>query len=168
MTKRENRSPIKNLPVRMAGQCLREQLDVILNDDLSPYLAISVMSLVMAGLEWYRYLTKAPYSPVIYTAMALIVIVVTARKIRKIRPFIRQLRLGIIGEEAVGQFLDEKLRPMGCQVFHDLLADKFNVDHIVVGPTGLFAVETKTWSKPMTGDCKVKYDGEQITVNGLP
>ena len=43
-------------------------------------------------------------------------------------------------------YLDEKVRPMGCQVLHDVPADSFNIDHVVVGLTGLFAVETKTHS----------------------
>ena len=65
------------------------------------------------------------------------------------------------------QMLEEKLRPMGCQIFHDILGVGFNVDHFVVGPTGLFCVETKTHRKPAKGDSRVVYDGETVTVNGF-
>ena len=37
----------------------------------------------------------------------------------------------------------------GFAVFHDVPGDKaFNVDHVVIGPQGVFAVETKGRGKP--------------------
>ena len=52
----------------------------------------------------------------------------------------------------------------GYRVYHDFPGDKFNIDHIVVGPPGVFAVETKARSKPTSqdrkADAKVKYDGK--------
>jgi hypothetical protein len=43
----------------------------------------------------------------------------------------------------------------------------FNVDHVVVGPAGIFTIETKTISKPEKGETVVRYDGETITVGGF-
>ena len=80
---------------------------------------------------------------------------------------IKPLRLGQIGEEAVGQFLEEKLRPAGYQVLHDILSDNFNVDHVAIGPAGIYTIETKTHSKPAKGQCFVTYDGEKVKVNGF-
>ena len=37
---------------------------------------------------------------------------------------------------------------------HDFPANQFNVDHVVIGPTGVFAVETKARSKPVNGGGK--------------
>jgi len=52
----------------------------------------------------------------------------------------------------------------GCRVYHDFLADGFNIDHIVVGPKGVFAVETKGRAKPDrnggTEEAKVVCDGQ--------
>jgi hypothetical protein len=88
-------------------------------------------------------------------------------RFKKAKKRIQQLNLGCVGEEAVGQYLEEKLRPMGCQVFHDICGDTFNVDHVVVGPTGVFTIETKTITKPASGKHSVVFDGEKITVNGF-
>jgi hypothetical protein len=44
----------------------------------------------------------------------------------------------------------------GYQVFHDLPAEGFNIDHVVVGPAGVFAVETKGRSKTFSDDGKNK------------
>ncbi|MBE0548059.1 MAG: NERD domain-containing protein [Rubrivivax sp.] len=73
----------------------------------------------------------------------------------------RALRQGAEGERAVGQFLD-RLRGDGYQVFHDVLGEGFNVDHVVIGSAGVFTVETKTWSKPVRGDARISYDGERL------
>ena len=36
-------------------------------------------------------------------------------------------------------------------VYHDIQADQFNIDHVVVGPSGVFAVETKVPCEIMDG-----------------
>mgnify|MGYP000447730379 CR=1 FL=1 len=44
-------------------------------------------------------------------------------------------------------FVAEALAPLtvdGCRIFHDVPAAAFNLDHVIVGPTGVFALETKT------------------------
>lgn len=50
---------------------------------------------------------------------------------------------GAEGEEVVGQVL-EGLVTDGWQVIHDVSFGRGNIDHIVVGPGGLFTVETKS------------------------
>jgi len=50
---------------------------------------------------------------------------------------------GAEGEELVGEIL-EGLTADGWQVIHDVAFGKGNIDHIVVGPGGLFTVETKS------------------------
>lgn len=50
------------------------------------------------------------------------------------------------GEVATGQELNQLMLD-GFNVYHDFPADKFNIDHIVVGPDVVYAVETKAKSK---------------------
>jgi len=35
------------------------------------------------------------------------------------------------------------LQALGYQVFHDIQADGFNIDHLAIGKNGVFAIETK-------------------------
>jgi hypothetical protein len=70
------------------------------------------------------------------------------------------LRLGLEGERTVGHALEE-LRVYGYQVFHDIPGNKFNIDHVIAGPAGIFTIETKTRSKPGDGD------GLERAVQGL-
>jgi hypothetical protein len=70
------------------------------------------------------------------------------------------------GERAVGQYL-ELLREGGARVFHDVTADGFNIDHVIVSPHGIFAIETKTWSKPKDGDPHIQFDGQHLRAGKL-
>ncbi len=67
--------------------------------------------------------------------------------LRKQGKLLASYRQGMQGERFVGQQLMEQLLPEGFKVFHDLDFGTFNIDHVVVGPNGVFAIETKTWSK---------------------
>jgi nuclease-like protein len=73
-------------------------------------------------------------------------------------------RLGSDGERAVARVL-EGLRDAGWFVFHDIFPrenDPWNIDHVLVGPGGIIAVETKTWNKPKRGNIKLVWDGRMF------
>jgi hypothetical protein len=44
-------------------------------------------------------------------------------------------------------------------------SDGFNVDHVLIGPSGVFAIDTKTHSKPAMGDPVATYDGESVLID---
>lgn len=50
---------------------------------------------------------------------------------------------GARGEERVAAVLDTL--PSSWHVFHDFVAGGYHVDHVLVGPTGVYAIETKNW-----------------------
>ncbi|MDZ4185805.1 MAG: nuclease-related domain-containing protein, partial [Desulfuromonadales bacterium] len=81
----------------------------------------------------------------------------------------RNLYLGLDAEMAVGQELNH-LMLHGCRVFHDFPAKKFNIDHVVIGPGGVIAVETKGRAKRDQGggsaDAKVIFNGEYLRFPG--
>jgi hypothetical protein len=81
-----------------------------------------------------------------------------------VRRKVQSLRQGRDGERAVGQFL-ERLRQDGGQVFHDIPGTGFNLDHVVISTHGIYAIETKTWSKPWP-NAQVVVDGKTLTVAG--
>lgn len=167
MNKTEYKNPIKDKPVRQAGQSAREKRQSLLDEEVLPYFVMTGVILVLTFVEWIKYFWKSPPQPFLLTFIFLVMLILAVRKFFKLRKVARNLCLGEEGEQAVGQLLEEKLRPMGCNVFHDILADDFNVDHFVVGPTGLFCIETKTHRKPERGGVRVVFDGETIRVNGF-
>ena len=53
----------------------------------------------------------------------------------------------------------------GGQVLHDIPGDGFNLDHVVVCTHGIYAIETKTWSKPWP-KATITVSGDQLLVAG--
>lgn len=107
----------------------------------------------------------------IYVIAGIGFVVYSLIRLVKLLNLRRSYQLGYEGEIAVGQELNQLMRD-GYYVYHDFPGDKFNIDHIVVGASGVFAVETKARSKPTSkdrkADAKVKYDGRCLQFpNGM-
>jgi hypothetical protein len=78
----------------------------------------------------------------------------------------RSLALGYEAGVATGQELDA-LRHLGYLVFHDVPAEEGNIDHVVVGPGGVFAVAAVGRLASRGGQpTEVTYDGERLQFPG--
>jgi hypothetical protein len=162
---RKTKSPLRERPLRTAGQSLQEEAERFMDEDVLRWLIAATFCLVLAGLEWARWLFKWPPQPVPITLLAIVLGLLCLRRLVKARAYLGQLRQGREGEMTVAQMLDD-LRVHGFHVFHDIVRGSYNIDHVVVGPTGVYAIETKTPSKPTDHDAKVVYDGERVIVAG--
>ncbi|BDU18275.1 nuclease-related domain-containing protein [Lysobacter auxotrophicus] len=64
-----------------------------------------------------------------------------------------------------------RLMALGCTVLHDIPCEQFNIDHVVIGQRGVYAIETKSVRKPApTGGkdhFKVSYDGQRLHFPGF-
>lgn len=67
---------------------------------------------------------------------------------RYVLPLVNRHDRGASGEERVGALLDG-LSAQGWHAIHDVRFDHGNVDHIAVGPGGLFTIETKSHPGPV-------------------
>src|ERR1035437_3348319 len=126
--KENKKSPIKDLPVRMPGQSLRERIEYLVDEDAMPWVIIAFCMIIVAFLEWIAVFFHTPRSPWPFTIIAVLMTIMAGVKMWRTKEKIKPLRLGQTGEEACGQFLEKKLRPAGYQVLHDIKADNFNVD----------------------------------------
>lgn len=160
------RTPLKQPPLRQAGQSLRDEWHRMFEDDVMPTFLVAAVSVVLAIYEWIRAVLAVPPSPWVMTIAAAVVVAYAFIRVRRLIPKARALRLGSEGERAVADVL-EQLRADGAQVFHDLEGHGFNVDHVVVCARGVYAIETKTISKPVGRDAQVIHDGDQVTVDGF-
>jgi len=164
MSSNEKGSPLKEKPLRYPGQSLDEQLDKIKWDMLLLLLA-PLLFVCLAIWEWWRWYSNSPPQPIVATIFAIILLGYCIPKFYKLRRRRRDIKLGRDGERDVGQAL-ENLRQQGCLVFHDVVGNNFNVDHVIVSQRGIFSVETKTYSKPTNPNSKVTVNGENILVAG--
>ena len=167
--RKSRRSPFTDNFLRSPGESLRSRLDEI-NDDLNANL---VSAFILPLIFYSGALTQAYFGEKPLSASSIwILILITAAfeacfiySLVRLINMRRKFRLGYEGEIAVGQELNQLLRD-GYHVYHDFRADKFNIDHVVVGPAGVYAVETKTRRKPTTdnsrADARVEYDGKKL------
>jgi Nuclease-related domain len=157
-------SPLKAKPLRLPGESVDKEIDRWINDaTLGPFFGAGSFCIV-AFFEWYGYLTHTPRQPIVFTGIAVAALLYAGWRFRVIRKQVRQLRQGRDGERVVGQFL-ERLREGGGQVFHDIPGEGFNLDHVVISTHGIYAIETKTLSKPWP-EAKVVVEGDVLKVAG--
>jgi hypothetical protein len=116
---------------------------------------------LVAGFGWIQVVTGKLLHPALLTLVALVTSLWALRRIRPLRAALKQLRMGRDGERVVGQML-EALRSKGYCVFHDIPGDGFNLDHVIIGPAGIFTIETKVRSKPVAGRPEIVYDGNTV------
>ena len=159
----ERASPLRDKPLRQPGQSLQEHIDTVLMEKLESHLLVVLGMGAIAAFDWARYLLKAPTHPWLMTTAAALLAAWYIPKVLKLKRQIRQVRLGRDGERMVAEVLD-RLRERGAVVFHDIKAGSFNVDHVVASRKGIFAIETKTFSKRK--GAQVHFDGTTLTVDG--
>ncbi len=159
--------PIKDRPLRNPGQTLdRRIFDVILDQQIK-YVIYGMAVWLALVFNWIYHFSRKPIPPFWFTLFALTFFAYCYYKIKTATKEIEPLKQGRDGEKAVGQYL-ELLREQGVKVFHDIPGDNFNLDHVLVASSGVYVVETKTYSKPDKGETRIIYTGDTlIHHNGL-
>lgn len=164
-SKQGKRSPLQQKPLRNAGDSVQYELEeLLLNDILAVGLA-AVLAGVFAAYEWARYFLATPPQPWPVTILAVGVALFAVYRFRQAGRRVAALKLGRDGEKVVAQYL-EASRPPDWRLFNDIPGDGFNVDHVLIAPQGVFAIETKTISKPIGRQASVVYDGVTVSVDG--
>ncbi|WP_333804144.1 nuclease-related domain-containing protein [Sulfurospirillum sp.] len=161
----DTKSPIEDKPLRYPAQSLDEKIDDLIGEKSFTYIIIPALFIMLAFGSWISYFGQTIPNPIIFTIMALLSIIWAIYQIIKFRKEIKSLKQGRDGEREVGMNL-ELLREQGFKVYHDIVAKDFNLDHILIGTQGIFVIETKTYSKPLKGECRIIYDGEKLSYNG--
>jgi hypothetical protein len=159
--------------LRPPGYSLSVKIDDLTGDLLSYIGILGALPLLVYGMALSRIVigdTLSLPDCVFYIVIGSTVVIWGLSKISKTLTERAKLRLGLDAEMFVGQELNHLMRE-GCYVYHDFPADKFNIDHIVIGPTGIFAIETKGRSKPSKGNDsqnnrEVIYDGKYLKFPG--
>jgi hypothetical protein len=169
LARQARRSPLTKDLLRTPGHALRDELEELRLD-----VALDVVGLIAApasvlAVLYATQLATGNAASARVLAPALVGMAVFCfwqiRRLLKGGKKLDQLRLGLDAELAAGQELDQLMR-QGAAVFHDLQADKFNIDHVVVASQGVFAVETKGYRKPNRLEGKpgatVVYNGKSL------
>ena len=125
-------------------------------------LASLVLLLVLPPIFLLLNFRTGGVASVVLILLFLIVVKVIERKLlqhhRQLRKGIRNADRGATGEEDIARQLHSL--PDDYLVLHGLCKVAGDIDHIVVGPTGIFVIETKAHGGQITAN------GEQLLLNG--
>lgn len=130
----------------------------------------SVSVLTLPGLV-LKLIPNADMSLLLGSSLVLFaggVLATTLRSVRLLDERAR-VRLGYVGERLVAESLEARLGS-GWRLFHDIPISgewgEANIDHVVVGGTGIAVVETKMRSKPSDKEAwenRVRFDGKVLS-----
>jgi len=130
-----------------------------------PLVVASLVLLIAIRLPKRLVLVGAAVAAVLFLVSTVCAVIVLLRFLNRRRNDL----LGYLGERAVAEYL-EALRESGYRVFHDVPCEgrkkNFNIDHVVVGKTGVTAIEVKTRRKkkgrPGFEEHIVTFDGQRL------
>ena len=165
MKKQETKSPIVDKSLRHPAQSLDEKLDELINDKALGYFLVTGIFIALALSSWLVYFLNTLPNPFLLTLVAVGVTAWSIYKVLQIKKEVKNYKQGRDGEREVGMNL-ELLRENGLKVYHDIVGKDFNIDHVLVGEQGIFVIETKTYSKPLEGQCEIIFNGETLSKNG--
>ncbi|MEY2490449.1 MAG: hypothetical protein QOC70_2391 [Verrucomicrobiota bacterium] len=147
---------------RTAGQSIRDEKERLLENRLMPYVFGPGFLWLIFAVEAIHSWSHEPPQPRVWLCLAIAVTGFAWIGYRRLDPQFRNLNRGERGELRVAEILDD-LRSSGYRAFHDLVGEGYNIDHVVVGPAGVFAIETKFRS----GYGEIEFrNGEGLFVSG--
>jgi len=170
---RNRKSPLNIELLRRPGESLRRQIEEMTEDINASFIFLGIYPVFMYTVVMGQWaVTKKSPDLVLFTILAVILGLIFLYHGKKIYRLVKKrnaFRLGHEAEIAVGQSL-QRIAKFGFEIFHDFPAQKnFNIDHIAVGPQGVFAIETKgraKFVKSENNNWKVEFDGQQLDFPG--
>lgn len=160
--RRGRRSPLTVQLLRSPGESLARKIGENTEESEVYLMILSIMPLFCYSLYLsIRFLGNQEVSWIIIFLFCVVIITYFSFKLASLMKVTNNLRLGLDCERAVGQELNQLMLD-GYRVFHDFPAEDFNIDHVVIGANGVFAVETKGRAKSLNGDVNIIFDGKGL------
>jgi hypothetical protein len=164
--RQRSRMPVAEKLLRGPGESLRKKLEEV-EDQISEKLATAfVLPLLCTSTVLLQpHPTLLGPASVGAAVVGIPTFFFLCHRLWRLQDQRRNYRLGLSGERAVGEELNQ-LMLIGCRVFHDVPNNPYgNVDHVLVAPSGVYAVETKARRKKESagrGAHKVTFDGRSL------
>jgi nitrate reductase NapE component len=175
--KRRPRLPFKperDKLLRGPGESLKQKIEVM--DENIIFLLVALMLLpLLAGfgvLAWMQASQLGTPGLRMAAALGSSILILVAGALYLASEAIKRgnYHLGWFGERLIAEEL-EPLRESGWKIFHDVPAERgkheFNIDHVAVGPGGVFSIETKMrragQSRTGRRDRELQYDGHVLS-----
>ena len=173
MSKDERREAITTELTNLPGASLQEQQEQIADAMINRMVFAIMIGLAAAMAIIAR---RVPETAQHWSWLDFLIVlailgvgVFSGQRIRADMVQRKKLREALRAEQATAQELGLSLAGNN-RIFNDIRAKDFNIDHVVVTPVAVFAIETKSRLKPTAGKgaaaVKVTYDGKQLGFPG--
>ena len=116
-----------------------------------PVLLIMFAFWIVCAVEWTQRWVGIIPDPRFWSALSLVVTVYGGLQIFRLRRRHHSSTPRVAGEKEVARILHQ-IRGRGFVAFHNLPGTERNIDHVVIGPSGIYAIETKARSGSGTID----------------
>lgn len=171
--RKARRNPFTKDFLRSPGESLQAELDTVRGNIMENFFGILFIPVLLLAAYFGTRLNGASNSSLsTFVFLGATVVIFLIYKLIGNLEKNRKLRLGVEGERAVGEELN-LLMLDGYRVFHDFPKENGkkgmtpNIDHIVIGRNGVFAVVAKARSKGKKGQgadaVKIHFDGKSMT-----
>jgi hypothetical protein len=120
---------------------------------------------IFTALEWLRWSRTMPPHPFVATTIFLLLGIFVVAHIKRVKGKLRNYNLGLLGERYVAERLNE-LREDGYYIIHDIPCGRMNIDHVLVGPAGVFTIETKMARKDVDRLNEITHTEKGVMTNG--
>jgi hypothetical protein len=131
--------------VSLNSNSIRHEIDVLAREQQLPILLITFAFWMVCGVEWIQRLAGQTPDPRFWTFLSLLVTLYSGFQVFRLRSKLpRSVRANSGGREVAG--ILQSIRSKGFVAFHDLPGADRKIDHVVVGPSGIYAIETKARS----------------------
>lgn len=164
---RGERQPLSDKLLRPPGYSLQRMLNDLTDSFMAWFMGAAFFGVLVVIFP--RTMPADAFAPIVavslFATVSAVCTVVALRKLYRIRDY----RRGLLGEQAVAEEL-QRMIPCGYKIFHDIPCvrgdSKWNIDHVAVGPAGVFAIETKYRTKRPgkngERDHEAIFDGDRI------
>jgi hypothetical protein len=147
-------TPFLNYLVRsrdFARQSRRNEIDRLRDEQLLPLLLFMFAFWIVCAVEWTQKVAGAAPDPRFWTLLSLIVTVYGGVQVFRLQGRLSHIGTSKQANKKVLEILD-RVRSKGFVAFHGLAGNSRNIDHVVVGPAGVYTIEAKARSGSGTID----------------
>lgn len=124
------------------AETLTRRRDETLYMDVKYQVLTGIVFMLLLFIHWMHYLfpkgESMTFATVLYLGIALVYFIIAYRNYKKVE----RMNIGITAEREAGHFLEQEL-PKGYRVINSINKGSYDIDHVIIGPSGVYCIETK-------------------------
>jgi hypothetical protein len=165
---KEKYDPILKNPLHNPGDSLYQELFGIFTEGILKWIVFLICIGSLMIQEWILWFMHSPPNPALSTILFFVALPFCAYKIWVSIRKSNNYKLGLKGERYMGEILNDVLPELGYHTIHDIFVGRMNIDHVLIGPAGIFTIETKSARKTRGENHPITHTEKGLMINNKP